>query len=192
MKKLLLLLSSVLFLICPSAVSQNDTIWYDSNWNSIERKNASFYRPKVDQKKDGYWIVDYYISGSKQMEGLSIKADTEVFDGKVVWFFENGKTFQEVHYKKGVLDGKRTVFFENGELKSISHYKDGKKDGDWKAMYENGNVMEEGSYENGQKEGNWRIYYANGKLKEEGKYIFDRKVDVWKVNYYDGTEQKEF
>jgi len=187
MKNIIHFIISILFISSISSYAQNDTIWFDTNWKKTTKNNASFYRTEVSKKSNGYWITDFYISGSKQMEGLSLEENSEVYNGNVKWYHENGKIFQIVNYKNGVLNGKRQVYFENGKLKSETAYKKGKMDGKWKEMYENGNIKETGTYEDGQKEGHWKLYYTNGKLKNEGKYVFDRKVDVWKTNYYDGT-----
>lgn len=191
MKKLLTFCFSLLFSFSIYSYTQNDTIWFDSNWKETSKKDASFYRPEVTKKGNGFWIIDYYISGSKQMEGLSLEEDSETFDGVVTWFYDNGNKHQLVNYRSGALNGKRLVYYESGKIKSDSFYRNGKNEGKWKLLYENGNTKETGNYENGQKEGLWKTYYENGKLKEEGKYVFDRKVDVWKINYYDGTEKDE-
>lgn len=176
-----------LFIFTLSAYAQKDTIWFDTNWKKTTKNNANFYRAQIVKKGDKFWVVDYYISGSKQMEGFSMKEDAEVYDGIVKWYHENGKTFQVVTYKEGELNGKRQVYYENGNIKNETTYLQGKMDGKWKELYENGMLKESGSYEKGQKEGTWKTFYTNGKLKDEGNYVFDRKVDIWKTNYYDGT-----
>ena len=190
MKKIVLFTFAVFYLSSLSLSAQKDTIWFDSNWKKTSKNNASYYRCHCVEKANGYWLTDYYISGAVQMEGLSLEQNAEVFQGTVKWYFENGKVFQIVNYKNGILFGTRKAFFENGNLKSETTYKNGKKDGVWKEYFEKGKLMESGTYEKGEKEGLWKIYYTNGKLKEEGEYVFDRKVDVWKTYYYDGTDQK--
>jgi len=171
--------------------AQKDTIWYDSNWKVTAKSKASYFRCHCIQVDNGYWFTDYYISGAKQMEGLSLEKNAEVYHGVVKWYYENGNVFQEVNYHNGVLFGERKVFFKNSKLKSQAFYKNGEMDGDWKEFYENGKMKEIGVYEKGEKEGYWKTYYSNGKLKEEGKYVFDKKIDVWKTNYYDGTLENE-
>ena len=181
----------IMLVFCGSTFvyGQNDTIWFNSNWQETTKKDASFFRPKVNKKNNGYWIVDYYLAGSKQMEGLSTKKNEEVFDGTVTWFYENGKQHQVVNYKQGTLEGNRKVFYETGELMTEAQYIDGEMDGKWTEYFKNGKVKETGNYEKGQKEGLWKSFYENGKIKEEGKYIFGNKVDIWKTHYYDGLEK---
>jgi antitoxin component YwqK of YwqJK toxin-antitoxin module len=190
MKKAVLFTFAVIYLSSLSLFAQMDTIWFDSNWKKTSKNKASYYRCHCVKKANGYWFTDYYISGAKQMEGLSLEKGNEVFQGPVKWYFENGNVFQIVTYKNGVLFGSRKVYNENGKLKSETIYKNGKMDGPWKEYYENGKLHVTGAYEKGEKEGVWKTYCENGKLKEEGKYVFDRKVDVWKTYYYDGTDQK--
>lgn len=190
MKKIILTSLALLFIFSIS-YAQKNTIWYDTNWKETTKDNASFYRNEVIKKGDGYWFADYYISGAKQMEGLSLEKDKEIYQGVVKWYHENGNIFQIVNYDNGVLDGVRQVFYESGKLKIEENYKQGKKEGKWKAFFENGNKKEIGFFENGQKEGVWKTFYTDGKLKEEGKYVFDRKIDIWKTNYYDGTMENE-
>ncbi len=191
MKNLIYFTIAFLFIFNLPVFAQTDTIWFDTNWKTTSKNNASFYRAGMTKKGNKFWVVDYYISGSKQMEGLSLKSDKEIYDGIIKWYHENGNIFQIVNYKEGVLNGKRQVYFENGKLKNETTYVDGKMNGKWKEIYENGKLKESGFYENGEKEGSWKTFYTNGKLKEEGNYVFDRKVDVWKTNYYDGTIEDE-
>ncbi len=189
MKKIVLFTFAVLYLSSFSLFAQKDTIWFDSNWKETVKSKANYFRCNCIEKENGYWFTDYYISGSKQMEGLSLEQNAEVYHGTVKWYFENGQVFQEVNYKNGVLFGDRKVYFENGILKSETTYENGKMDGMWKEYFEKGSVKETGTYERGEKEGLWKLYYKNGKLKEEGNYVFDRKVDTWKIYFYDGTDQ---
>jgi len=190
MKKTVLFTFALLYLSSLSLFAQKDTIWFDSNWKKTSKNKASYFRCHCVEKANGYWLTDYYISGTVQMEGLSLEKNAEVFQGMVKWYFENGNVFQIVNYKNGVLFGTRKVYFENGKLKNETTYVNGKIDGEWKDYHENGKLKESGTYEKGEKEGIWKIYSENGKLKEEGKYVFDRKVDVWKTYHYDGTDQK--
>lgn len=191
MKNTIYFAIATLFFFTISAYAQKDTIWFDTNWKKTTKNSASFYRADVVKKGNKFWVVDYYLSGSKQMEGLSLKEDAEVYDGVITWYHENGNKFQIVNYSDGILQGKRQVYFENGKLKNEATYTNGKMNGKWKELYENGNLKETGSYEEGQKEGTWKTYYTNGKLKNQGKYVFDKKVDVWKTNYYDGTVEND-
>ena len=190
MKNISSFITVILSLITFVSYAQKDTLWFDSNWKETTKNKASYYRCNCVEMKNGYWLTDYYLSGAKQMEGLSLEKNAEVYHGTVKWYYENGNLFQDVNYKNGVLFGDRKVYFENGKLKNETTYKNGEIDGEWKEYYENGNTRETGTYEKGEKEGLWKYFYKNGKLKEEGKFVFDKKVDVWKSYFYDGTPQE--
>ncbi len=184
MKKLIIF---ILFLFTFSSYAQKDTIWFDNNWNETTKSKASFYRCDCTKVDDGYLYVDYYLSGTKQMEGISLDKNKEVYEGEVKWYFENGTLFQTINYKKGVLEGKRQIFYEDGKLKGESNYKNGKLSGNWKEYYENGKLKEIGPYKDDQRDGDWKCYYVDGRLKAEGKFIFDNRVGDWKNYYYDGV-----
>lgn len=163
MKKQFATLALGLFFISSLSFAQGDSIWFDANWKKTTKDKALYFR-KVPQKKGkGFWFQDFYVSGKKQMEGLSLKKDTEFYDGQVIWYYENGKIFQKVNYINGYLNGERLVYFENGKLKA-------------KLIYNRG-----------RKNGISREYYQDGRLKAQGNYRANKKVGTWKRFYYDGV-----
>jgi len=98
MKTRKLFLVLVTFFMVNGLLAQETTVWYDSNWNTTAEENATYYRPNPEQKSNGYWLVDYYVSGEKQMEGLSKELSKDVFEGEIKWYFENGKIHQKIFY----------------------------------------------------------------------------------------------
>jgi len=169
-----------------------DTIWYDANWNKSTKNVASYYRPFPEKKDNGYWLIDYYLSGAKQMEAHSNAPDSEFFNGTVTWYYENGNVMQTVNYKDNVLYGERKNYHESGPLKSqYSYNKEGKIHGSWVSFHENSKPDENGQYDNDIKTGTWKEFHKNGKLKGEGKYKNDKKVGIWKMHYYNGIEEEE-
>ncbi|PID69484.1 MAG: hypothetical protein CR989_01485 [Flavobacteriales bacterium] len=186
----LFLLTIALFLLVPQAITaQKDTIWFDANWSKADKKQASYYRLNPDKKDNGFWITDYYMDGTKQMEAFSAAKDEEIFEGEVTWYHPNGKIMQTVNYKNNKPNGLRKNYYENGSLKSEYFYKDGKIHGSYISYYENAQKNEEGGYENGERTGEWKEYYKNGKLKGEGKYKNGLKIGEWIMYYYDGIKK---
>ena len=115
----------ILFLSIYSSYAQNDTIYYSENWKVVQQKDsASFYRLPVTKKGDLYLIQDFFISGKKQMKGLSQSPTKEVWQGKVVWFNEDGSIKQEGNYANGYLDGDFVTFLNKNKL--VAKYKNGK------------------------------------------------------------------
>lgn len=188
MKNLSTLSYLLLLLFSTSLLAQKDTIWFDANWNKTDKRSASYFRPAPVKKNNGYLLKDYFLSGAKQMEAVSLSKDEEKFEGLVTWYYENGNIMQTVNYKNNVVHGLRKNYHESGPLKSQYSYKDGKIDGEWVEYHENAKLSESGNYKNGERNGPWKEYHKNGKLKGEGKYANDKKVGVWKMYYYDGLD----
>jgi len=163
MKKQFATLALGLFFISSLSFAQGKNIWYNANWQVTTKEKATFYRIPSQKRGKGYWFQDFYISGKKQMEGLSLKKDKEFYDGLVIWYYENGTIFQKVNYLNGYLYGKRLIYYENGNLKESLFYERGRKN----------------------KQG--KEYYPDGRLKAQGKYLNDKKVGNWKRFYYDGV-----
>jgi len=155
---ILTVLIGVLFL---SAVhSQTDTSFFDANWQLTTRIKAHFYRPAPKKDESGFMVRDYYMSGVKQMEGISINNTTDVFDGKITWYFESGKISQEANYNKGVNDGLFITYDEKGNVTSKGTYQDGQpQDGSFYADFKTYKVS---------------AYYTNGILQKHE--IFDNST----------------
>lgn len=186
--KQLIIIAIALLITAPQAITaQKDTIWFDANWSKADKQQASYYRLDPDEKDNGYWIIDYYLDGTKQMEALSTDRDEEIFEGEVTWYHPNGKIMQTVNYKNNIPHGLRKNYYDSGPLKSEYSYKDGKIDGPYVSYYENAQKEEEGQYKNGERTGEWKEYHKNGKLKGEGKYKNGKKVGEWTMYYYDGN-----
>ena len=191
MKNTLFVLVFLFSFLFNNLLAQNDTIWYDANWNEVDKKIAEFYRAETILKGGLYLQIDYYLSGMKQMEAYSKDEKEPVYEGKVIWYYENGNISQIANYSKNVLNGNREIFYENGKIQNKRTYTKGKLDGSWTSFYKDGQIAETGNYEENLKEGIWETFYTNGKSKEKGKYIFDKKVDIWTINYYDGITEDE-
>jgi len=166
MKRRYLTLFISLFFVIPS-IAQHKNIWYNANWQETTKENAVYYRIPPHKKGKGYWFQDFYMSGKKQMEGLSLKKDVEFYDGLVIWYYENGNVFQKVNFLNGYLIGERLIFYKNGNLKEKLFYKRGRKNGEGKE------------------------YYPDGRLKAQGTYLNNKKVGTWKRFYYDGVDYEE-
>jgi len=174
-----------------SAQTEKDTLWFDANWNTSTKSQASYFRPKPVKKKKGFLWADYYLSGIKQMEAISLKENEEVFDGTVTWYFENGNVMQTVNYKNNILSGERKNYHESGPLKSQYSYENGNIEGAWVRYHENAKLAEEGIYKSSTRNGAWKEYYKNGKLKGEGNYNDGKKTGIWQLYYYDGKSEDE-
>ena len=185
MKTQSLLCFLVVAFLTTSLNAQDDKIWFDSNWNLTTKEKAIYYRPAPKKMDNGFWIVDFYMNGTKQMEGLSLTniVDEEKFDGLVKYYFESGTIYQEVHYKAGEIYGNRKIYYPSGKLKNNRTYQKGLIEGTFTEYYETGEVLERGKYKKNLKEGLWRVLNINGTTKERGNYKNGKKKGMWKVFY---------
>lgn len=123
MKKLiftLFALSSISFIY-----AQTDTIFFDMNWQPTEKKQASFYRLPFVQKDEGFLLLDFFISGAKQFEGITITKDPLTYQGKAIWYYENGKFDQIGNFENGIRQGEFMSYDVQGNLIAKGIYKDG-------------------------------------------------------------------
>ncbi|MEE9407128.1 MAG: hypothetical protein V3V28_03530 [Polaribacter sp.] len=157
----LLIVLVVGFLV--QSLSAQETIYFDSNWSLSVKDKAAYYRPVPKKVDKGYWIIDYYISGKKQMEGLSKtnQPNKEMYVGAVNYYHENGAKFQKVNYVNGKPDGKFYEYYDTGEMQRTGKYDTGLREGNWKVYYKNGKIQEKGKYKKGEKAGVWKTFYKN-------------------------------
>lgn len=146
-----------------TSLTAQETVWFDSNWNITTKDKGEYYRPTPKKQKKGFWIVDYYKDGTKQMEGFSTVGEPlkESFEGEVLYYHPNGKLFHKANYKAGKLEGKRDVYYKTGELKERGRYSKGKRNGVWKTFYKSGKIETKGKYDDGEKVGVWKTFYKN-------------------------------
>mgnify|MGYP001691130767 FL=1 len=135
------------FVIMALVVSQcfhaQKIIYFDSEWNEIKnKKEASYYR-EVAKQGELYLIKDYYINGTLQMEGTAVDdtPNQEVFEGKVTWYFPDGKVEMVSNFKNGNLLGESKLYNANGKLLQDIVY-DGRNNysGTYYSYIEDGNV----------------------------------------------------
>jgi len=124
-----------------------EKIFFDKDWKELRKEDslaASFYRI-VNYKAGKIYnpVIDYYISGSKQMEGnYSVNLQTK--DGLFQWFYENGQRSEMVKYSYERMNGQYLSWYQNGDSKEDVKYIYGKKDGCDKMWAENGKCLEHG------------------------------------------------
>lgn len=164
-KSLILLLSVVFCLIQYSVSAQNDTIWYDKEWNETSKFHAEFFRPKPKKVNGKHIIKDYYINGILQMEGASIAQDTTIFDGEVKHFYKSGKIESKTNFKNGKFHGTATEFFEDGQMRRVQSFQNGQLQGEYKEFYSNGELRGRIAFKNGAMDGLYQEFYDNGKQK---------------------------
>jgi len=158
MKKLIITLLAIYSISCLHA--QTDTTFFDRNWQQTEKNQASFYRLPFVPKDEGFLLLDFFISGAKQFEGITISKDPLTYHGKAIWYYENGKFEQIANYEKGILQGEFISYDVQGNLIAKGIYKDGDHyDGSFATLKWNANQID---------------YYVTGKI--EKTEIVDNKA----------------
>ena len=146
-----------------TSITAQETIWLDVNRNSTIQEKATYYRPAPKKVENGFWLVDYFTDGVKQMEGFSTVKNLgkEQFDGLVTYYYKSGNIFKEIHYEKGKRQGIQKTYYPTEEVKEMGVFDEGQKDGVWKTFYKNGKIETKGKYRDGEKVGVWKTFYKN-------------------------------
>ena len=202
------------FALCQGIYAQSQgVIYFDEEWNiTKDKKKASFYR-ETTQQGDYYLIKDYYINGTLQMEGKASDKtpNQEVFDGKVIWYYPDGKVSMVSHFSKGVQVGEHKSYQEDGRISQDFIYKNyavfsGKSYGyenDYQnntiTEYKDGDVVKMTTYGKSLQGIRFEEIYAGGDpytasevkyYDENGKYIGSQKIN--KDGLYTGINVKYY
>ncbi|MEM1134815.1 MAG: energy transducer TonB [Bacteroidota bacterium] len=176
----------------------NKIIYYDSTWKETDKENASFYRVIKDYAKvqSTYHVIDYFISGVKQMEGQFNEPEAKSKQGRFVWYYENGKKKVESNFIRNKRLGEHKTWYEfrkpklvgeyfvdkknpnlnPEELKIISFWNEAGKqtvvngNGDYYNHSDSDHASHKGKVKNGKKEGIWTGYSEKHCLTYEEFY----------------------
>jgi len=180
------LIALVITFSCLSQV--NDTIYYDTYWDKTKKDKAVYYRPLPLKKQDGLYVVkDYFINGNLQMEAFSTSLKNDVFQGDVIWYYDNGQISLKQTFDKGKTIGNEVSYFRDGTLMSSGVYKNGSKhDGtfylsstsrDKTSSVNNGNLHAYNTYYESTKTMARQTIYDKDRNYEKSIY-FDKKGDT--------------
>lgn len=182
------------FIISTNSLAQQK-IYFDENWEVTTAKNMVYYR-EVSKKDKLFHIKDFYRSGKMQMEGFASNAnlDNEVFQGKVTWYFENGKIQKTAEFKDGEQVGTEKEYDEEGRIiTDLTYDKNGfsgikrEYNGEGKATselweYENSDVIKKIFYDENPKGIRYEIYFPKNDIgyyykyyDEEGNLIGEKR-----------------
>lgn len=143
---------------------------------------------KQMERKDGLWyyknnlysgkFIDYYLNGKKEGEGFMLNG---LVDGPRIIYFQNGSKSVERKFTNGRMDGESKEFYSDGNLKQKGLFINGKEDGIWEKYFPNGQVSVRFTFINGQMEGETISYYSNGskmsvQTSKNGKITHDKNT----------------
>lgn len=115
MKKLI---TSLLFaIVINGSLFSQEKIYFDENWDVTSKDKMEFYR---ESSKQGTLtlVKDFYKNGTLQMEGLvsDTTPGAEVYEGKITWYYPDGKIQNFGTFKKGVQNGAAQSYDSKGRL----------------------------------------------------------------------------
>ena len=145
-----------IFFFCTAVLYAQEKIYFDSLWAVTTKDKAVFYR-ETTPEKEFTRIKDFYKNGTLQMEGLASDTtpSSEIFEGKVTWYYPNGKTQIISNFSKGMPIGEQKSYDEKGRVLSDLFYRDSEK-------YDGVTYSYSDTYEYNY--GNTLTHYKNGKF----------------------------
>ncbi|ABQ03795.1 Antitoxin component YwqK of the YwqJK toxin-antitoxin module [Flavobacterium johnsoniae] len=150
--------------------SQNmEPLYFDANWKTTTKENASFYRIQPSKKLGNLILVeDFYINKTPQFQGYSFQDNEDNYVGDVLWLDENGfdSSFYQFYNFSAVSN--LTYYYPSGQKLKTIQYKNGRKDGETILYHEDGSVLMKGKYDGGKPASgdfeevlNWEDYRLN-------------------------------
>ncbi len=191
-KGLSLIIGSLL--CCLTLAAQQDTTYYDSDWEVIAFKDtATYFRVPTGYNKrtEVYSFTDYFITGEKQatcgyFDPKGLKRKT----GEFVWYFKNGQVSQKGKYVDDKEDGDWFSYFENGLLWSKYNYDSDRTDEEPYLKYLEYYDEKSGEHLIVNGEGRFLTYYDSGDTSSIGLVTKGLRTGTWKWYRENGTTQR--
>jgi antitoxin component YwqK of YwqJK toxin-antitoxin module len=132
---------------------KTDPIYYDKDWEVATKANASFYR-LMPLKQIGELVLlqDFYINGTQQFEGYTLKANENAYVGDVIWYDESGNDENFKQYRNDTKNLTLLYYHSNGKIRKKVQYKNGVKDGEAIIYATDGMILMKGIYAKGKPE----------------------------------------
>lgn len=85
------------------------------------------------------------------VDNIAYRLDNiEPYTGKIIGYYENGKTKYIETYKNGILHGEKIIYYENGNVKYKKNYKLMKLDGEFNLYEDDGSLYSSKKYNYGK------------------------------------------
>ncbi len=177
---------------------------------SYDGKYFFFSRETVkDGEEDGIWSIYFVETSALKLEtlfeqekivrdnelnfggtGVRLKSTGELFTGKIVEYFADGKPKLWKQVKNGVTEGLWMEWFANGNLRYKAFWKQSKGDGLWQYFHENGRLRTEGFYAEDLAQGVHYEWHENGQIKVKRIYRDDKPIESWTYFLPNGEVEK--
>lgn len=157
-----------LFLFIPFSLLAQEKIYFDAEWKETKAKDAVFYR-EISKQNNLFTIKDYYANTNvKQFEANShTKKEPFEFEGKVIWYYENGNKKFEGNYTQNIKNGVFTNYYSNGAVMNKQEFKNDVQEGVFQQYFPWGDVKLNASIRDGKPEGLYESYDFRGFTKEK-------------------------
>ena len=168
---------------------------------------------KIKRVKYNQKIEEIFDIEKMHGQMILIDKDGEIYNGKLILEYEDGKIHSEGNINFGMKTGIWKTYYNNGNLKCIEnfennkikdlyqqfyetgekyaeiYYKNGEYYGDYTVFHKNGNIQIKGFCREGLKEGTWLEYYENGNKKTETYYVNDKIMENAYSYYENGNTE---
>ncbi|MCX8533483.1 toxin-antitoxin system YwqK family antitoxin [Chryseobacterium luquanense] len=132
---------------------KSDPIYYDKDWEVTTKANASYYRlMPLKQIGELALLHDFYINGTQQFEGYTLKANENAYVGDIIWYDESGNDENFKQYRNDTKNLTLLYYHSNGKIRKKVQYKNGVKDGEAIIYATDGMVLMKGIYAKGKPE----------------------------------------
>ncbi|AYN00637.1 toxin-antitoxin system YwqK family antitoxin [Chryseobacterium sp. 3008163] len=150
-KKITLIISCLFLQMLFS--QKSDPIYYDKDWEITTKANASYYR-LMPLKQIGELVLlqDFYINGTQQFEGYTLKNNENAYVGDIIWYDENGNDENFKQYRNDTKNLTLLYYHSNGKVRKKVQYKNGVKNGEAIIYATEGSVLMKGIYAKGKPE----------------------------------------
>ena len=128
-KKLMSKYLILLLLFLTKTTFGQDTTYFDAEWNKTNAvKYAQYYKITLKDTIDTtkYLEIEYNIKGQIRAEDYYSKIDGKPVLYKTKNWHINGQLKNQINYKNQVFNGKVLTFWENGKPKRIDNFINGK------------------------------------------------------------------
>lgn len=151
MKRSLLFAALLVVSVILNAQSPEKTIaYFDNDWQPTKKKNKAAYYRESFFERDTLFVVDYYITGIKQMTGQFSARKGEIKVGLFSYYDEKGNKSSEGHYKNNKADGEWIFLFSTGQISEKGLFADDNREGEWISYRKDKTIEQICLYKNGK------------------------------------------
>ena len=166
-------------------------VYYDSNYNLVDKESAEIYRELVlkDKNTPMSKISEYSSDGTKiktfysSYIGSNNGRDSIVLNGPQTSFYKNGNYSSIKYFTNNIQTASEIRFYENGKVHFESNYLNGNKEGLEIEFFNNGNIKSSRNYSSNYIEGEELGYYEDGNLSFKRNYSNNIPIDK-EVGYF--------